>query len=87
MLEPEPDLCFAAVRSTAEAPEHPHNRHRQTFLSIDGVVQPAPAPRFSRTPATVRVGARPRGSDTAAVLEELGLSRSEIDAASVGRTG
>ncbi|GAA4336158.1 CaiB/BaiF CoA-transferase family protein [Pigmentiphaga soli] len=47
------DACFAPVLSMAEAPQHPHNRARGAFLDVDGVVQPAPAPRFSRTPAAV----------------------------------
>ncbi|MBB2919995.1 CaiB/BaiF CoA transferase family protein [Cupriavidus alkaliphilus] len=45
------DVCFAPVLSFAEAPEHPHLKARGTFVEVDGVVQPAPAPRFSRTPA------------------------------------
>lgn len=43
------DACFTPVLSIAEAPDHPHNRARGTFIEIDGIVQPAPAPRFSRT--------------------------------------
>jgi alpha-methylacyl-CoA racemase len=45
------DACFAPVLGLGEAPAHDHNRGRQAFLELDGVVQPAPAPRFSRTPA------------------------------------
>jgi alpha-methylacyl-CoA racemase len=45
------DACFAPVLDWDEAPEHPHNRERQTFVSLEGVVQPSAAPRFSRTPA------------------------------------
>ncbi|SPA39637.1 L-carnitine dehydratase/bile acid-inducible protein F [Cupriavidus taiwanensis] len=47
------DVCFAPVLSFAEAPEHPHLKARGTFVEVDGVVQPAPAPRFSRTPSGV----------------------------------
>ncbi|GLS14827.1 CaiB/BaiF CoA transferase family protein [Hydrogenophaga electricum] len=47
------DACFAPVLDWDEAPTHPHNRARQTFVELDGVVQPAPAPRFQRTPAAV----------------------------------
>jgi alpha-methylacyl-CoA racemase len=47
----ECDACFAPVLTMVEAPEHPHNRSRGTFVEIDGLIQPAPAPRFSRTPA------------------------------------
>lgn len=45
------DICFAPVLSLREAPQHPHNAARQTFVDVDGMVQPAPAPRFSATPA------------------------------------
>jgi alpha-methylacyl-CoA racemase len=45
------DACVAPVLDWDEAPEHPHNRARGTFVSLDDVIQPAPAPRFSRTPA------------------------------------
>lgn len=45
------DACFAPVLDWDEAPEHPHNQARQTFTSLQGVLQPAPAPRFDRTPA------------------------------------
>lgn len=45
------DACVSPVLDLAEAPEHPHNRARETFMEVGGVVQPAPAPRFSRTPA------------------------------------
>lgn len=50
-LMDESDICFAPVLSLAEAPYHPHNVARGTFMEVDGVVQPAPAPRFSATPA------------------------------------
>lgn len=48
------DVCFAPVLSLSEAPHHPHMAERQTFVSHDGVLQPAPAPRFSRTPSAIR---------------------------------
>ena len=48
------DVCFAPVLSLSEAPHHPHMAHRQVFVSHDGVTQPAPAPRFSRTPSAIR---------------------------------
>jgi alpha-methylacyl-CoA racemase len=48
------DVCFAPVLSLAEAPNHPHMAERKIFLDVDGVVQPAPAPRFSRTPSAIR---------------------------------
>ncbi|WP_416907940.1 MAG: CaiB/BaiF CoA transferase family protein [Polymorphobacter sp.] len=50
------DVCFAPVLSMAEAPTHPHNAARQTFIEVDGVMQPAPAPRYSKTiPDTPRM--------------------------------
>jgi alpha-methylacyl-CoA racemase len=45
------DICFAPVLSLTEAPRHPHNAQRGTFVEIDGMVMPAPAPRFGGTPA------------------------------------
>ncbi len=45
------DVCFAPVLSLSEAPKHPHNAARETYVEVDGVMQPAPAPRFSKTPA------------------------------------
>lgn len=50
------DACFSPVLDWDEAPEHPHNVSRETFITLDGVVQPAPAPRFSRTPAPTPTG-------------------------------
>ncbi|MFM8355203.1 MAG: CoA transferase, partial [Gammaproteobacteria bacterium] len=43
------DVCFAPVLSIWEAPNHPHNKSRNTFVDVDGMMQPAPSPRFSRT--------------------------------------
>ena len=73
------DTCFAPVLGLWEAPEHPHNRSRQTFIGVDGVVQPAPAPRFSRTPTTLRSidGSTEETSD---FLAGWGCSREEINA-------
>ena len=68
------DICFAPVLSLAEAPGHPHNVARKTFIEVDGVVQPAPAPRFSKTPGAVQ-GVAPRADqhrDT--ILKEWGLT-------------
>ena len=53
------DACFAPVLAPREAPLHPHHVERGTFVSIDGIDQPAPAPRFSATPAAVPTGPRP----------------------------
>jgi alpha-methylacyl-CoA racemase len=66
------DACVAPVWSLAEAPDDAHNRAREVFTEVDGVVQPAVAPRFSRTPGTV--GAVPRvGEHDAEIRAELGL--------------
>ena len=74
------DVCFAPVLSILEAPAHPHNQHRATFVDVDGVTQPAPAPRFSRTKAEISHPARVPGADTRDVLAEIGLSEAEISA-------
>ncbi len=74
------DICFAPVLSIFEAPEHPHNKDRQTFVEVDGLMQPAPAPRFSRTEPEIAHSARRPGEDSATVLEEAGLTAAEIAA-------
>lgn len=74
------DVCFAPVLSLTEAPEHPHNVARGTYVDVDGLVQPAPAPRFDRTPAAIRHGNRSLGSDTEEVLAEAGFDEAEIEA-------
>ena len=74
------DVCFAPVLSVFEAPKHPHNVARGTFVDVEGVVQPAPAPRFSRTRAEISRGARRPGQDTAQVLADYGFSTKEISA-------
>ncbi|MEV8637932.1 CaiB/BaiF CoA-transferase family protein [Streptosporangium sp. NPDC051023] len=71
------DACVAPVLSLAEAPAHPHNVARATFVSRDGVVQPAPAPRFSRTPAEIRSSPPAVGEHTREVLAWLGLDEAE----------
>jgi alpha-methylacyl-CoA racemase len=73
------DVCFAPVLSIFEAPEHPHNRARGTFLEVDGIAQPAPAPRFSRTVPEVRGAAPAPGADSEDVLRSFGFSEAEID--------
>jgi alpha-methylacyl-CoA racemase len=72
------EACVAPVLSMDEAPLHPHNRSRATFVEQDGVQQPAPAPRFSRTQAGVSGRAPQTGQDSEAILRELGLSGSAI---------
>jgi alpha-methylacyl-CoA racemase len=72
------DVCYAPVLSLSEAPNHPHNRARETFVEIDGVVQPAPAPRFSRTRPEVQGPPPAAGAHNEQVLDGWGLSASEI---------
>ena len=67
------DVCFAPVLTMSEAAKHPHNVARQTFIEIDGVAQPAPAPRFSRTNATVSHGSVVAGENTREVLQSWGV--------------
>ncbi|TFH68795.1 CoA transferase [Gammaproteobacteria bacterium LSUCC0057] len=74
------DVCFAPVLSMSEAPQHPHNRARNSFIEVDGVTQAAPAPRFSRTPSDRPSAAKPLGSDTAAVLSGLGYDDETVAA-------
>ncbi len=72
------DVCFAPVLSLAEAPEHPHNRARGTFVDHAGIVQPAPAPRFSRTTCEIaRPPAHP-GQHTDEILRAWGFEADEI---------
>ncbi|MEZ4334459.1 MAG: CaiB/BaiF CoA-transferase family protein [Myxococcota bacterium] len=74
------DVCFAPVLSMREVAAHPHIAHRETYVDRDGLVQPAPAPRFSRTPATLeRPPARP-GEHTGEVLAAYGFDQEEIEA-------
>lgn len=78
------DVCFAPVLSLADAPSHPHNAERQMFvdLEVDGQThrQPAPAPRFSRTPARQPVPGTRIGQDTDALLASVGYAESDIAA-------
>jgi alpha-methylacyl-CoA racemase len=74
------DACFAPVLSLAEAPSHPHNLARHTFVEIDGIVQPAPAPRFSRTPAARPTPPETPGERGIASLAQWGLHPTEIAA-------
>jgi alpha-methylacyl-CoA racemase len=72
------EICFAPVLTMAEARRHPHNVERATFTTVDGIEQPAPAPRFSRTPGAIRHAARAAGADTDTALEAWGLASGEI---------
>jgi len=67
------EACATPVLSLTEAAEHPHNVARGVFTRVDGKVQPAPAPRFSRTPAAISGPASDPGADTDAVLADWGI--------------
>jgi alpha-methylacyl-CoA racemase len=74
------DICFAPILDMDEAPKHPHNLARETFLTIEGVVQPAPAPRFSATPGKIQ-GPPPKiGADNETALGDWGFSPADISA-------
>mgnify|MGYP001443664172 CR=1 FL=1 len=72
------DVCFAPVLSLTEAPEHPHNVQRETFIEVAGVVQPAPAPRFSATPTATPNPPAHAGQHTYEVLEEWGFDADRV---------
>jgi alpha-methylacyl-CoA racemase len=74
----ESDACFAPVLSMSEAPRHPHNVHRQTFVERNGLVQPAPSPRFSRTVPELGRPPAHAGQHTAEVLESFGFGAEEV---------
>jgi alpha-methylacyl-CoA racemase len=73
------DICFAPVLAMEEAPEHPHNKERNTFITLDGITQPAPAPRFSRTPPEVTRGGSTPGGDTVEIMSDFGFAKEEIE--------
>lgn len=73
------DACFAPVLTLGEAARHPHNVARGTFVTVNGVEQNAPAPRFSRTHTAPVQAPHRAGEDTDAVLSEAGFSQQEID--------
>jgi alpha-methylacyl-CoA racemase len=72
------DVCFAPVLDYEEAPGHHHNQARQTYIDIDGLVQPAPAPRFSRTAPDKPAAPHAEGSDTREILLRYGFEESEL---------
>lgn len=74
------DVCFAPVLTMSEAAKHPHNVQRGTFVEIDGVVQPAPAPRFSRTKAVIASPPAHPGQHSREVLSDWGVPADRIDA-------
>ena len=74
------DVCFAPVLSMAEAARHPHNAARGTFVEVDGVPQPAPAPRFSRSKPAIQRPPSRRGEHTEPALADWGFSAADIAA-------
>lgn len=73
------DVCFAPVLNMDEAPSHPHNAARGSFVEQDGVVQTAPAPRFSRTPGEIQGPPCAPGMHSREILESMGLDSGSID--------
>lgn len=72
------DICFAPVLSLGDAPLHPHNIARGTFVEVGGAIQPAPAPRFSGTTTPLPQPAAPVGADSDALLAGLGYTPDRI---------
>jgi alpha-methylacyl-CoA racemase len=78
------DICFAPVLRMSEALAHPHNRHRRSFVEVDGVAQPGPAPRFLGTPTQVQRPPARTGEHTDAILRDWGFAADEIAALHAG---
>ena len=74
------DACVAPILDLDEVDKHPHNIKRELLVTVEGVLQPAPAPRLSRTPGKATAPAGPRGSNTREVLSTLGYSEEDITA-------
>ncbi|HVF36460.1 MAG TPA: CoA transferase, partial [Sphingomicrobium sp.] len=72
------DACVAPVLDMGEAPVHPHNIARRTFIDLEGVFQPAPAPRYSVTSTVRPEPPRREGEDGEAILASLGYGEEEI---------
>lgn len=76
------DACVAPVLDFSEAPLHPHNKARRVHAMVGGLLRPAPAPRFARTPCNVENVPSPQDKDPHAILGGFGFTRTEIDALS-----
>lgn len=74
------DICFAPILDYEEAPQHAHNQARETYIEVNGVTQPAPAPRFSRSNCDKPAAPHAEGSDTEAVLSDFGFDADAIAA-------
>jgi alpha-methylacyl-CoA racemase len=80
------DVCFAPVLDMEEAMRHPHNLARNAHVEFNGIIHPAPAPRFSATPSEIRKAAPAPGEDTEAALTEWGFQPAEIESLRCDRT-
>lgn len=74
------DICYAPILTLEEAAEHPHNKERQTLVEANGVLQAAPAPRFSRTAPQMPGPVAVPGDSSREILADLGMGESEINA-------
>jgi alpha-methylacyl-CoA racemase len=72
------DVCFAPVLDLKEASQHPHNKARGTYVDFEGVIQPAPAPRFSRTPSAIPSAAALAGEHSEQILQDWGFDTAQI---------
>ena len=77
-LMEQKEICYAPVLSMSEAPHHPQNAARKTFVEVAGVMQPAPAPRFSRTGSTIASAPAYAGEHSAAILADWGIDKARI---------
>jgi alpha-methylacyl-CoA racemase len=73
------DACVAPVMDMDEVNNHRHNKERALLVEVEGVSQPGPAPRLSRTPGSVQKPGTPRGSETREILEEVGYKGKQIE--------
>lgn len=73
------DVCFAPILSLAEAPSHPHNQARKSFINVGGVVQHAPTPKFSRSIPDMPTAGKSTGADSKIILQEIGFSNAQIE--------
>ena len=80
------DACVTPVLHLSESADHPHNRHRRSFVDVSGVTQPSPAPRFSRTPTQTPGRPVAPGEHTDEILSSLGYSPGEIGMLRASRT-
>ncbi len=85
------DVCFAPVMAMSEAHTHPQNVARENFVEVAGITQPAPAPKFSRTPGRIHSPPSPPGAETESALAAWGIGDAEIEAlkesGAIGRKG